>query len=131
MVGIVIVSHSDKISQGIVDIGKQMAQRDVKIISAGGTRDGRIGTDATKIMEAIVESDDGSGVIVFVDLGSAVLSTEMAIDFLDEELKKRVVIADAPLVEGSITAIVEASLGKNLLEVKEAAEESKKLQKIN
>jgi dihydroxyacetone kinase phosphotransfer subunit len=131
MVGIVIVSHSDKISQGIVDIGKQMAQRDVKIISAGGTRDGRIGTDATKIMEAIIESDDGSGVIVFVDLGSAVLSTEMAIDFLDEELKKRVVIADAPLVEGSITAIVEASLGKNLLEVKEAAEESKKLQKIN
>lgn len=131
MVGIVIVSHSEKVSQGIVDIGKQMAQCDVKIISAGGTKDGRIGTDATKIIKAIMESDDGSGVIVFVDLGSAVLSTEMAIDLLDDEMKKRVVIADAPLVEGSITAVVEASLGKSLLEVKEAAEESKKLRKVN
>ncbi len=111
MVGIVIVSHSSKIAQGVVELSQQMAQGDVKILSAGGTEDGSIGTDATKIMEAIIEADSGNGVLVMVDLGSAIMSTEMAIDLIDEKKRDMIKIADAPIVEGSISAVVQASIG--------------------
>ncbi|RKD32547.1 dihydroxyacetone kinase phosphoryl donor subunit DhaM [Thermohalobacter berrensis] len=131
MVGIVIVSHSSKIAEGIVELSRQMVQSNVKIIPAGGTSDGRIGTDATKILEAIKKANDGDGVIVLADLGSAILSTEMAIDLLDEDIKNKVIIADAPVVEGSVAAAVEASLGSDLEKIKESAEESKRLIKIN
>lgn len=130
MVGIVIVSHSNKIAQGVVELSQQMAQGNVKIISAGGTEDGSIGTDATKIMEAIIEADSGDGVLVMVDLGSAIMSTEMAIDLIDEKKRDMIKIADAPIVEGSISAVVQASIGETLDKVKSAAEESKDFSKM-
>lgn len=130
MIGIVIVSHSNRVAEGIVDICRQMAQKELRIIPAGGTEDGRIGTDATKIMEAIREADEGEGVAILVDLGSAVMSAETAIDLLEEELKDRVKIIDAPVVEGSIAAVVQASIGDTLDEVIKAAEESKTLSKL-
>ncbi len=130
MVGIVIVSHSSKIAQGVVELSQQMAQGDVKILSAGGTEDGSIGTDATKIMEAIIEADSGNGVLVMVDLGSAIMSTEMAIDLIDEKKRDMIKIADAPIVEGSISAVVQASIGETLDKVKSAAEESKDFSKM-
>lgn len=130
MVGIVVVSHCEKIAEGVVDFCSQMAQRDVKIEAAGGTADGRIGTDAMKIMEAIARADDGTGVLILVDLGSAVMSTELAIELLDEDIRERVVIADAPIVEGSIVAVVQASTGASLQEIKNDVEESGRIGKI-
>lgn len=129
MVGIVIVSHSSKISEGVVELSSQMAG-DVKVLSAGGTEDGRIGTDAIKIKEAIENANNGDGVLVLADLGSAVMNAELAIDILDEDLKGKVVIANAPLVEGSVVAAVQASVGDKLEEVKKVAEESKNMNKI-
>ena len=129
MVGIVIVSHSPKVAEGIKDIAQQMA-RDVNIAAAGGTSDGEIGTDALKIQEAILEANTGNGVIVMVDLGSAVLSAETALEFLDEELRKNVRIADAPIVEGAIVAAVQASTGAGLEEVISTASEAYTLRKL-
>ncbi|SHJ66335.1 dihydroxyacetone kinase phosphoryl donor subunit DhaM [Tepidibacter formicigenes] len=125
MVGIVVVSHSKNLAEEIINFSMQMAKSEIKVINAGGTSDGRFGTDASKIVEAIQNVDDGSGVLILVDLGSAIMSAEMAVEFLDEELQKRVFIADAPIVEGSIAAISQASIGASLEEVKNAAEGAK------
>lgn len=130
MVGIVVVSHSNKIAEGIVELCSQMAAEGQRIEAAGGTEDGRIGTDAMKIMDAISRADDGDGVLILVDMGSAIMSTELALDLLDEGLKERVFIADAPIVEGSIGAVVQASTGSTLEEVLSIAKGSKNIAKI-
>ena len=100
MVGIVIVTHSVKTAEGIVETASQMASPGQRIIAAGGAVDGSVGTDAMKIGEAIRAADDGSGVVVLVDLGSAIFSTETALELLEEELRPRVRIADAPVGRG-------------------------------
>ncbi|HRE25960.1 MAG TPA: PTS-dependent dihydroxyacetone kinase phosphotransferase subunit DhaM, partial [Anaerolineales bacterium] len=84
MVGIVIVSHSQKLAEGVVELARQMAGPDVPIIAAGGLREpvGAIGTDIAVIGEALDAADQGDGVLVLMDLGSAILSTEMARDML-------------------------------------------------
>ena len=79
MVGIVVVSHSQKIAEGAVELAKQMAP-EAKIAAAGGMEDGSIGTDVAKISDAIEAVDQGDGVVILVDLGSAVMSSEMAIE---------------------------------------------------
>jgi dihydroxyacetone kinase phosphotransfer subunit len=122
MVGIVIVSHSAQIAEGIKTLAGQMAGASQKIIAAGGMVDGSIGTDAVRISEAIAVADTGDGVLILVDLGSAIISTETAFEFLEPEVASRVVIADAPIVEGAISAAVQASIGSTLEEVKAAAE---------
>lgn len=119
MVGIVLVSHSEDIANGIKELSLQMAP-DANLALAGGTADGRLGTDANKIMEAIESVYCEDGVIVLFDLGSAYMNTEMAIEFLDEDKQKNVEIIDAALVEGAITAIVESSIGKSKEEIKKA-----------
>lgn len=129
MVGIVIVSHSTKVAEGIRDIAQQMA-KEVKIIAAGGTEGDEIGTDALKIQSAILEANTGDGVLIMVDLGSAVLSAETALEFLEEELRQNVCIADAPIVEGAIVAAVQASLGAALEEVMNTASETYTLRKL-
>lgn len=130
MVGIVIVSHSEKIAEGTAELCAQMSQGAVNVVAAGGTDDHRIGTDAAKIEKAILEADAGDGVLVLVDLGSAVLSTDLAFDLLSEEVRARVALADAPLVEGGVVATVEASMGSDLEAVKRTAEESRELSKL-
>lgn len=116
MVGVVIVSHSNKLAEGVKEVASQMAS-EVKIESAGGTCDGRLGTDIEKIKNAIknVYSDDG--VIILFDLGSSMMNTEMAIEFLDEHMRKNIRIMDAPLVEGAVVASVDSSIGKSLEEI--------------
>ena len=129
MVGIVIVSHSAKIADGIKELALQMAQNYEGLYAAGGMEDGEIGTDAVRIMEAIQSADSGDGVIVLADLGSGIISAETAIDMLDGEV--RVQIADAPIVEGAIVAAVEASIGnpfEHVLAETEKTREFKKLQ---
>jgi PTS hybrid protein len=120
-VGLVIVSHSAKVAEGVVELAGQMAQ-EVRIQAAGGTEDGGIGTDVSLIAEAIAAADEGDGVLVLVDLGSAVLSAQLVIDeLIDEDTRGRVRIAEAPVVEGAVFAAVQASTGSNLDEVDAAA----------
>lgn len=128
MVGIVIVSHSWKIAEGIKDLCAQVAPR-ASIIAAGGMEDLEIGTDAVKIMGAISEAENGDGVVILADLGSGVMSAEMAIDLLDDEtIDARMV--DAPLVEGAVAAAVEAGCGSDIDTVIQAAEEARTVLKL-
>lgn len=129
MVGIVIVSHSAKLAEGVVEIASQMAEAECRIEAAGGLEDGSIGTDATRILRAIQAVDSGDGVVVLADLGSAILSTETALDFLSGEERNRVRIADAPVAEGAVGAAVSASAGLSLAEVAESAEEARSMHK--
>ncbi len=130
MVGIVIVSHSPKIAEGVRDLANEMAREKDFIFCAGGLEDGTIGTDAMRVAEAVQAADQGDGVLVLADLGSAVMSAEMALEmFVDPETKAR--IADAPLVEGAVAAAVEASCGSSLDEVCEAAEAARGERKLD
>ena len=128
MVGIVIVSHSSKIAEGVKDLAQQMAQNYTGLVCAGGMEDGSIGTDAIRIADAIRQANQGDGVVVFADLGSAIMSSETAMEMLEEE-KINVRIADAPIVEGSIVAAVEASIGSPLDRVIEEAMKTREFHK--
>jgi PTS hybrid protein len=129
-VGLVVVSHSAKVAEGVVELAAQMAA-EVRIRAAGGTADGGIGTDATLIAEAVEAADDGDGVLVLVDLGSAVLSAQLAIDELvDQGRRSRVRISEAPLVEGAVIGAVQASTGSALDEVDEAARAAATMAKV-
>ena len=123
MVGIVIVSHSWKIAEGIKDLAQQVCAGSGNVIAAGGMEDGEIGTDAFRIAKAIKEADQGDGVAILADLGSAIMSVEAAMEFLEDETVGAT-LADAPIVEGAIAAAVEADSGSSLLEVVQAAEET-------
>ena len=130
MVGLVIVSHSNKIAEGVVDLAKQVAPANEGIRAAGGLEDGEIGTDPTRIMAALEEADSGDGVVLLCDLGSAIMSAETAIELL-EDSGINIRIADAPLVEGAIMAAVQASMGSSMDEIIKAAEETRQMPKVN
>ncbi|HZK05068.1 MAG TPA: dihydroxyacetone kinase phosphoryl donor subunit DhaM [Actinomycetaceae bacterium] len=120
MIGIVIVSHSAKLAEGVVELAGQMAP-DVKILPAGGTDEGRLGTSLRKISSAIDELlETANGVVLLSDLGSATMTAATAIEFLDDGAP--VVLADAPLVEGSVAAAAVAQGGGSLGAVRAAAE---------
>lgn len=112
-VGLVFVSHSTKIAEGLVDLARQMAPNTV-LMPAGGTDEGGIGTSFTKVASGIAAADAGTGVVVLCDLGSAILTAETALDFLDDVVRERVRIVDAPLVEGGVAAAVAAEIGGDL-----------------
>jgi len=130
MVGLVIVSHSAKIALGVKELAGQMADSKLLIVAAGGMPDGSLGTDTLRIHEAIIEANSGQGVVILVDLGSAVLSARTALELLGQEGDGQVYIADAPLVEGAISAAVEASIGGSLAEVIAAAEAAREILKL-
>ena len=119
-VGLVFVSHSAKIADGLVDLARQMAPH-ARMTAAGGTDDGGIGTSFTKVLEGIEQGDQGDGVVLLCDLGSAILTSETALDFLEDEVRARVRIVDAPLVEGGVAAAVAAEVGGDLESVVRAA----------
>jgi len=121
VVGIVIVAHSAKLAEGVKDLAEQMGQGRVPIAAAGGLDDTTIGTNMERILEAIEAVYQPGGVLVLMDLGSAVMSTELAVGMLPPDRQSRVLLSEAPLVEGAIAAIVEASIGKSLAEVDAAA----------
>lgn len=126
MIGIVVVSHSETLAEGVCEVATDMAS-DVRIVAAGGTDDGRIGTTVDRIREAVEAASEGTdGVVVLADLGSAVMNAEMALEEIDVET----VIADAPLVEGALNAAVSATGTKATLEsVREAAEDARYMDK--
>lgn len=129
MVGLVIVSHSYKIAEGIKDLTDQIASAHKGIVCAGGMEDKSIGTDATRIMEAVKKANDGDGVVLLADLGSGVMSAETAIELLEDE-NIDVRLADAPIVEGAIAAAVSAVCGSGIDEVIKQAEAARNVKKV-
>lgn len=122
-VGIVIVSHSPDVAKGTADMVRQMVGDDVRVAACGGDPAGGLGTDVTKILAAIDAVYGECGVAILVDLGGAETNTEMAIEMLDEDRRAKVVICNAPIVEGAVMAATEASGGGTLDEVRATAEE--------
>jgi phosphocarrier protein FPr len=123
MVGIVVVSHSRPLARAAVEFARQMLHgRDVRVAVAAGLDEATLGTDAVRITAAVEEVDGPDGVLVLMDLGSAVLSAELALDLLDPEIRSRVQLCPAPLVEGLVVAMVAAAGGARLADV--AAEAS-------
>ena len=120
-VGLVLVSHSGKLAEGLSELAGQMAP-EVAIIAAGGTDDGGIGTSLEKIQSGIAQADGGAGVALLADLGSAVMTAEMALEFLEPDQREKVRLADAPLVEGAVAAAVAAQTGQDLAAVIRDAE---------
>jgi len=111
MVGLVIVAHSFKLAEGVKELADQMTGGRVRVVAAGGLDERTLGTSAERILEAIDTAYGPDGVLVFMDLGSAVMSAEMAVEMLPPERRALVRIRPAPLVEGAIAAAVQASLG--------------------
>jgi dihydroxyacetone kinase DhaKLM complex PTS-EIIA-like component DhaM len=106
-----------------------MAQGKVAIAVAGGAADGSLGTSVDKIVDALREVDGPDGILVLLDLGSAVMATEMAVEAFAQN--RSVMISSAPLVEGAVIAAVEASIGNSLQEVAEAAASASTLPKVH
>ena len=129
-VSLVLVSHSRQLAEGVRELAEQMTQGKVKIAAVGGSADGRLGTDALAIRSAIESVRSPAGVLVLVDLGSAVLSTQVAIEQL-EDGPGRVLLSEAPFVEGAVIAAVEASIEKPLEEVAQAAVAAARMEKIS
>ncbi|HEY0259951.1 MAG TPA: dihydroxyacetone kinase phosphoryl donor subunit DhaM [Lacisediminihabitans sp.] len=116
MIGIVVVSHSPALAQAAVDLSLEMVPGTRPAIAvAAGSGDGLIGTDAVRVAAAIDEVASPDGVLVVMDLGSAVMSAEMALDFRESEVEVR--LSAAPFVEGLLAAIVTAAGGASLAEV--------------
>jgi phosphoenolpyruvate-protein phosphotransferase/dihydroxyacetone kinase phosphotransfer subunit len=114
MVGIVVVSHSRALARAAVALAEQMLHdQPVRMVVAAGLDEDTFGTDAVQIHDALVEADqDGDGVVVLMDLGSAVLSAELALELLaDDAARQRVLLCPAPLVEGLVVAAVTALSG--------------------
>jgi PTS hybrid protein len=133
-VGIVVVSHSAEVADATVRLVARLANLPAdgpRLVAAGGMADGSIGTDATRIADAIGEADSGAGVVVTADLGSAVLATTTAIDeLLPSDLAGRVRISRGPLVEGTFVAAVQASAGDGLDGVLAAADDAGSMNKL-
>ena len=123
-VGLVLVSHSRELAQGLADVAGQMAPS-VTIAPAGGLEDGTIGTSFDLITAAIEKADSGDGAVLLYDLGSGYLTAETAVEFLESEQAERVVIVDAPFVLGAVTASIAAHVGGDLRAVIAAALESR------
>ena len=122
-VGIVIVSHSPKIAEGVADMVRQMVGNVVPVAHTGGNPDGGLGTDVAAITAAIDKAWSDAGVAILVDLGGAETNSEMAIEMLDGRRRNKVLVCNAPIVEGAIIAATEASGGSSLEAVKRTAEE--------
>jgi dihydroxyacetone kinase phosphotransfer subunit len=122
-VGIVIVSHSPKVAEGAADMVRQMVGAEVPVAWTGGNPDGGLGTSVPAIIAAIDRAWSESGVAILVDLGGAETNSEMAVEMLDAAKQPKVVICNAPIVEGAVIAAAEAASGATLDLVKKTAEE--------
>ena len=130
MVGIVIVSHSHSLAVGLQEMALQVSQNRVKITTAGGVDEYTFGTNAERVYEAIKKAESSDGVLVLFDLGSALFSTQIAIEMLPADRQKQIKLCDAPIVEGTIAAAIEASLGQHLEAVNIAALATRTTKKV-
>ena len=122
-VGIVIVSHSPKVAEGAADMVRQMVGEEVPLAWTGGNSAGGLGTDFESIGAAIERAWSEAGVAILVDLGGAETNSEMAVEALPDSKRARVVICNAPIVEGAVVAATEAAGGATLQVVRRTAEE--------
>lgn len=113
MVGIVIVSHSAKLAEGVVDLARMMAKT-APIAAAGGLEDGSFGTSFEKISNAVDQVYSDDGVLILMDMGSAVMTAEMVMESMEG---RKIVLADCPVAEGAVTAAVGAESGAALEEI--------------
>ena len=130
MVGLVLVSHSPSIAEGTAELVRHMAGEEVEVRAVGGDTDGGLGTDPDGILAAI-EGLGTDEVLVFMDIGSAVLSAETVLDMLQPETGMKVRLVDAPFVEGAFAAAVLASTGAEADECVEAAMEARTEPKLH
>lgn len=121
MVGIVIVSHSQKLAEGVVDLASLMVP-ETPMRAAGGMDDGGFGTSFEKINTAIDEIYSDDGVIILMDMGSAVMTTEMVLEMMED---RKVTMVDCPVVEGAIAAAVVAAGNAPMEDVIQVAEAAK------
>ena len=122
-VGIVIVSHSPDVARGTADMVRQMVGDEIPLSFCGGNPDGGLGTSVEKIMAAINAAWSEKGVAILVDLGGAETNSEMAIELLPQDKQGKVVVCNAPIVEGAVMAATESWGGASLQDVKRTAEE--------
>jgi phosphoenolpyruvate---glycerone phosphotransferase subunit DhaM len=122
-VAIVVVSHSALVAQGAADMVRGMVGDEVRVAACGGNPDGGLGTDVAAIKDAIESVYGPAGVAILVDLGGAQTNSEMAVEQLPLEQQEKVVICDAPIVEGAVLAATEAAGGSDLAQVRAVAEE--------
>lgn len=123
-VGLVVVSHSARLAEGVVEVAAQMAP-DVALHTAGGTDDGRVGTSFDKVETAVAGLlREVEQVVLLTDLGSATMTAESVLDMLDDDVAGRVVLADGPLVEGAVAGAVAAQSGADAAAVARAVAEA-------
>jgi phosphoenolpyruvate---glycerone phosphotransferase subunit DhaM len=127
VVGIVVVSHSSDLARGVVELAGQVAGAAVRIAPAGGDPHGGLGTDEAAVEHAIEWADQGVGVVVLGDLGSAILTVRHV---LEQRANGHARLVDAPLVEGAVAAAVMASAGTSIDDVAKAAEEARGARKL-
>jgi phosphoenolpyruvate---glycerone phosphotransferase subunit DhaM len=123
VVGIVVVSHSSDLAEGLAALAAQMAGPDVRIEPAGGLPDGSLGTDEDRVRAAIKAADQGAGVVILGDLGSAILTVRHVLERHKGNGSVRLV--DAPIVEGAVAAAVTASANMSLDDVARSAEDAR------
>lgn len=129
-VGLVLVSHSARLVEGLAELVGQVAGPSVTIQTIGGASDGSLGTDPDRVLEALRAAAREPGAVVLMDLGSSVLAVSAALEDLSEEQRGWLAVVDAPLVEGAVAAGVLASTGATLVEAAQAAEEARDARKL-
>lgn len=129
-IGVILVSHSEWIANGLKDLVNEMNDGSVPVVAAGGADGGRIGTSAIKIQEAIESIADCDSILIYADLGSSILSAETALDIIDEELAEKVQLVDAPIVEGALAGVVQATISGDVEEVIRASEDARNVHKL-
>lgn len=131
MVGIVVVSHSASLAEGVAELARELGGPSVTITPVGGGPDGGLGTDGDRVLAALHSTDSGDGVILAGDLGSGILTARLALERLEaEDDPPQARLVDAPLVEGVVAAAVIASAGASLEDVAAAAEEAWNARKL-
>ncbi len=127
MVGIVVASHSRQLAEGVIELARMMAPN-VPMAAAGGLEDGGPGTSFKKIVRAVRQVYSEDGVAVLMDIGSSVMTAEMAIEML---ARPKLKLFDCPLVEGAVIAAVESNLGSSIEEIERRAVNARTMRKLN
>lgn len=130
MIGLIIVSHNRNLGEEIINLTSEMKSYPFKVVNGSGTSGDYYGTEPNIILEAIKEADEGDGAVILCDLGSAVMNAQMSLEFLDSDQQKRIVIADAPIVEGALVAMSANCPGITIADLVEEIEESRSFSKL-
>ena len=132
MLGFVVVSHSKDLAEAVIHLANEMKRYDFPLINGSGTDGDFLGSNPLTIKEAILKAKTDKGVLIFVDIGSSVLNTQVAIDFLKDEgvNTENIKIADAPLVEGLIAGVAVNDEKANIESVLDELKELKTFSKL-